>query len=1413
MKNKKSLALVVAFLATCAIYACFLNSISAQTIDPKTIDPQISDDAIGVRIIPNPNHYSVYRWYESQGFQGSPQALTVDGYEALRDGRTVYVNAANINVDTKKIYTNIYLISYNQNPSIKTVDILGQIISHWKFNENLSSTAATCSISAVKCEKDSDCSSGQTCSVANGNCALKTVKNCAIDTDCPANFFCDSLKSKVIRDLKRVGKLEEIREALAVYKSVNGRYPLLSGGTYLPGKTTSLWPSWNDVLMPALAIKQTFTDPINRFGNCPGYDLKTCWNKSTNRFVYDPISATLKLPRDSYALVYSTSETGSEYNLCAVMESRDNPDSSLIYTLDPNPPSASDCVMATGILASGNASNSAPKIMGVQLKGVSDREYNGYIRAEDSDGDPLSWTMRSVSSVWSNWSATPIMKMTSDNNQRKIFADKAGDVGKYDVNITVADNKGASISTTTEIEIVPATSFAQADEYTYRLDPLIPFNYSLSISGNNYILKPLSGPDVFKMNGIKETIISDGLNHKKITYQGIIATSTKFTADTETVYSLIVDGKAANNFVIRLQVDKPALKLDCLSQSRVGYYYSCRVGLVKQGNQAITYSYSSVPGLETRVGITDPEFLYLAGTTTQQTTGQEIKFNAFNEYGTVATSSFILKVNNYCGDGIKQPSNTNPSPNTEGRGGVYNDGHEACDGTADTTTDPKLSNKNKQYACNTTTIAKTPNPIISSSYCIFKSPLDGGGYCGDTYCELLFENKDTCAEDCDPSVYLNNIGGTTTSTVPVLPPGGGGGNCEGFICDPGYQCSSMGQCEKQCWSKPVSDLLVVEEGDAVLPNVTYYSHWNNADGSNWKHREYSTSILTDTSASSIKTCIQPVGSNNHSSVEVDPSPASGCTVVRRDNPECNLSSHAVDNCPIGYRSYAHIQDWDEKQSVVGGYGGDCAVDQSIGVKYRERYNIECYSNILKTFCYQDDCSSTGTKTNDGSIDVNGNCVKKPPTQYCNVTTDCLPGKTCVGAVTGCTQKTNANKPTNGPECSQLNSGGQNVCANASASSNNGVAYCEWKVITQGTCVDNNTGSCTPSCPTNYCGDNGCGGICSCSNSAYSCTNNQCVINTNPPPTSCEIGSYIAIELGVCATCPVGFSCSDGITAKKCDPGTYTSTTGNSSCKQCDAGYYCVGMASKIGCAAGTFRKEISGISQGNCTKCPAGTYNNTTGNTSCMDCEAGTYNTTEGNTSCKQCDAGYYCTGKTNKTACSAGYYRSGTGGTNINSCSECEAGTYNTTTANTSCKQCDAGHYCTGKTNKTACDPGYYRSGTGGTNINSCSECGSGTYNNSYGNTSCDSCNPGYYCTGGSNIDPCPVGTYLNSYGGDDSGSCKGCSAGTYNNTTGQSGCKTCETNFFCTGYNSRVACSSIDGGKKPYSSSGSDSSDDCHK
>ena len=122
-----------------------------------------SPDAIAIRVMPNLGHLSPLKWYgENIKLQGSPQVLTVDGYEAVRDGRTVYVNAANI--AGSSLYTNIYIISYNQAAEDQTVDIFGQILAHWKFNANVSDPAAA-------------------------HCSKTTARVCLYTTDWPANPF------------------------------------------------------------------------------------------------------------------------------------------------------------------------------------------------------------------------------------------------------------------------------------------------------------------------------------------------------------------------------------------------------------------------------------------------------------------------------------------------------------------------------------------------------------------------------------------------------------------------------------------------------------------------------------------------------------------------------------------------------------------------------------------------------------------------------------------------------------------------------------------------------------------------------------------------------------------------------------------------------------------------------------------------------------------------------------------------------------------------------------------------------------------------------------------------------------------------------------------------------------------------
>lgn len=919
-------------------------------------------DAIGIRVVPNPNHYSISRWYESQGYSGSPQFLTVDGYEAIRDGRTVYINAAHIIPGSKTIYTNIYLISYNQNQDSKTIDILGQIISHWKFNDNLPSQASTCSISLLKCEDDSQCASNQYCSNSNYTCQLKEEKACEVDNDCPANFFCESPKAKVIRDINRIGKVEELKEALAKYKEANSKYPLLPAGTYLPQASTSLWPSWQEGLLATLPAISNFTDPINRLGYCPGYDMQTCWNKDTKSFVYPKQNLALKLPADSYAMVYTTNDAGSQYNICAVMESKDNTNPDLGYSFYPNNPSGSTCVTATGIYASGDSSNLPPQITELALKGISGLEYTGFIKAIDPEDDPLTWNIN-TSGSWTAWSSPPTLQGTNTLDKKKLYAQFAGSPGTYPVTITVTDSKGASFATTTDITISSSSVLAQTPEYTYRLDPQNIFNYTYTLSSESSLpsssLQLVSGQDILNLPYISRVDTSGGINSLKVNFSGIISTDLSFKEDSQTIYTLSLQDQnqsSENNFVINIKVEKPILDFNCNSQVRVGHDYSCYLGSFQQGHHGVTYSTDSSLPTGLSISADDPESqdrkYYLSGTPQNTETGSEIIIKAENEYKTENSKSFMLRVNNYCGDGIKQ------SPNMEGRGGIFNDGMEACDGIASTTALASESSKDVQYACATGEGADTPYPITTNDQCVFKSPLDGGGYCGDLYCQTKYEDTDTCAKDCALGDIDNDAvvleGGTTEISCTYT------GDCPyGYSCDEGI-------CKGDCFEVTETVRSVTfNEGDATVTNRDYET-WNPSQKYNFDLPPMATSNEIDNQ----KICFGPDYNDSKSPYFT----SGGCNVIKLNSPSCD-SGFEVEDCPNGYQSRLAVT-VNEDENMVG----TCRV--GFFNKRTRKYIYTCSGAEKVMRCVGDACRINPNSTDiDGVMGADGVCAEyvEPPT--------------------------------------------------------------------------------------------------------------------------------------------------------------------------------------------------------------------------------------------------------------------------------------------------------------------------------------------------------------------------------------------------------------------------------------------------
>ncbi|MBU1130651.1 Ig-like domain-containing protein [Patescibacteria group bacterium] len=223
------------------------NPLADELLREYLIPVPTTGDVIGLRIYENAFHLTPLSWYQQNiENQGSPFTQTIDGYPAIQDGRTTYVGAANGIPDDigyctnlsqsytctqtysppdcgdcifgdDHYYTNIYLLSYNQNTAPETMEIINQLLESWEFNTDINNSQD---------------------------------------------------KQKVIRDMNRLVALSAVANALDNYQANHsGSYPALLAGTFVPGMSTSKWPSWNQALAPELGIGMP-ADPLNIFNSC-----------------------------------------------------------------------------------------------------------------------------------------------------------------------------------------------------------------------------------------------------------------------------------------------------------------------------------------------------------------------------------------------------------------------------------------------------------------------------------------------------------------------------------------------------------------------------------------------------------------------------------------------------------------------------------------------------------------------------------------------------------------------------------------------------------------------------------------------------------------------------------------------------------------------------------------------------------------------------------------------------------------------------------------------------------------------------------------------------------------------------------------------------------------------------------------
>ena len=288
-------------------------------------------DGIGIRIYKNPYKDTPLEWYRRQGFLGSPQSITVDGYPAIRDGGTVYIGFPNTYGRNESIYPNILVMSHNIGASPITERIFDSLLSNFAFNINFSF------------DNGNVCVSGGETGVSSGEVYINPTTGgpvvCVSDYDClkvdnspNPKLRCSSFKYKLQHDIKRLADFKDIQKALDSYYTKNGRYPVLSEGSFQKAITNSLWPSWQQTLGAELGISMPI-DPVNRLITCGlckpndnpaaqstipcvknddcvkdhfceaqnGYDPATCWNTDTRQFMCPYMSADGAQPAIKYS--------------------------------------------------------------------------------------------------------------------------------------------------------------------------------------------------------------------------------------------------------------------------------------------------------------------------------------------------------------------------------------------------------------------------------------------------------------------------------------------------------------------------------------------------------------------------------------------------------------------------------------------------------------------------------------------------------------------------------------------------------------------------------------------------------------------------------------------------------------------------------------------------------------------------------------------------------------------------------------------------------------------------------------------------------------------------------------------------------------------------------------------------------
>ena len=315
--------------------------------------------------------------------------------------------------------------------------------------------------------------------------------------------------------------------------------------------------------------------------------------------------------------------------------------------------------------------------------------------------------------------------------------------------------------------------------------------------------------------------------------------------------------------------------------------------------------------------------------------------------------------------------------------------------------------------------------------------------------------------------------------------------------------------------------------------------------------------------------------------------------------------------------------------------------------------------------------------------------------------------------------------------------------------------------------------------------------------------------TNFTASLCPAGSICPVNANRNQPCPNGtYQPNVGSPLTACMPapanGTYIPFSGSTIFLSAPPGYYSTYGEIPTMCQPGTFSSMAGATS---CSICPSGTQCPHSGMIVPIPCFPGTFTTPGITTSCQACGRGFYCPDGIARVACAIATYAADEPFRTIE-CDTCPAGYYCPT--NSLQILCPVGHYCPiSSVVPTACPAGTFRSITGGSSLErDCSPCILGNYcpsnasepipcpagrflpfTNGTSLASCIASPPGFTTAAGGGMVACAPGTFQPA---NSSAACLPCPSGSYDaGTLGRiSTCPVCPAGGYCTSPTVQSAC-----------------------